>query len=93
LSNEIRKVGEESEAVITRAEDLNLPYPSKGSRGMRLYFDVLPKSGVPFHSETHALIVETSMEKYSAGKKVYVRFDPRKPERVALDSEKNKLLN
>lgn len=92
LNNEIRKVGEEAEAVITRVEDLNLLYPSKGSRGMRLHFDVFPKSGDSFPSETHALIVETSVEKYSAGKKVHVRFDPRKPERVALDSEKNKLL-
>lgn len=92
MNNDIRKAGEEAEAVILRAEDLDLPYPLKRSRGMRLHFDVLPKTGNSFRSETYALIAETSLEKYSAGKKVYVRFDPLKPERVVLDSEKNRAL-
>ena len=90
INNEIRKSGEEAEAVITRVDDLDLPYPLKGSRGMRLYFDVTPKNGSVFQSETYALIVDTALEKYSAGKKVYVKFIPHKPERVALDSERNK---
>jgi len=93
MNNEIRRVGEEAEAFITRVEDLNLPYPLKGSRGLRLYFDVVPKSGAAFSSETHALILDTALVKYSEGKKAYVKFDPRKTERVALDSEKNRLLS
>lgn len=90
MNNDVRKTGEEAEAVILRAEDLNLPYPSRGSHGMRLYFDVFPKSGNSFRSDTYALIADTSMEKYSAGKKVFVRFDPLKPERTVLDTERNR---
>lgn len=93
MNNEIRKAGEEAEALITHVEDLNLPYPLKASRGVRLNFDVLPKSGSAFRSETYALIADASLAKYSTGKKVYVKFDPRQPEKAVLDSEKNKLLS
>jgi hypothetical protein len=92
VNDEIRKVGEGADAVITRVDDLNLEYPLKGSRGMRLYFDVTPASGAVFQSETYALIASTALEKYSVGKKLYVKFDPNKPDRVALDTEKNKSI-
>ncbi|MBI3170382.1 MAG: DUF3592 domain-containing protein [Chloroflexi bacterium] len=92
INDEIRKLGEGAEAVITKVDDLDLPYPLKGSRAMRLYFDITPKSGAVFQSETYALITDTALGKYSVGKRIYVKFDPRKLERVALDSEKNKSL-
>lgn len=92
LNNEIRKSGEEAEAIITRVEDLNLEYPLKGSRAMHLWFDVMPRSGPTFQSETDALIANTALGKYSAGKKVHVKFDPRNPGRAALDGEKNKSI-
>lgn len=92
LNNEIRKSGEEAEAIITRVKDLNLEYPLKGSRAMHLWFDVMPRSGSAFQSETYALIANLSLEKYSAGKKIHVKFAPHNPGRVALDGEKNKLI-
>ena len=74
-------------------DDLDLPYPLKQSRGMRLYFDVIPQNGEPFRSEGDALIAEIALEKYSAGTKVFVRYDPQNPERAVLDTERNKSLS
>ncbi|MBL8092409.1 MAG: hypothetical protein JNJ43_18900 [Anaerolineales bacterium] len=59
---------------------------------MRLEFKVTPTSGPSFQSEGHFLIGDSAVEKYSVGKKVYVRFDPSHPEKVVLDSERNKSL-
>ncbi|MCB0103301.1 MAG: hypothetical protein H6635_07105 [Anaerolineales bacterium] len=92
-SNELKKNGLQAEAVITRVDDLDLPYPLKQSRGMRLYFDVIPQNGEPFRSEGDALIAEIALEKYSAGTKVFVRYDPQNPERAVLDTERNKSLS
>jgi hypothetical protein len=38
------------------------------------------------------LIVEASLQKYSVGRKVYVRFDPRQQQRAVLDTERNKSI-
>ena len=51
----------------------------------RLTFEVTPQIGEPFKAETQAAIIDTSREKYSAGKKVYVRYDPNNKAQVALD--------
>lgn len=92
FNEELKKTGEPAEAVILRAEDLDLPYPAKGSRAMKFYFDVFPASGASFKSEANALIGGAAVGKYSAGKRVYIRFDPRQPERAVLDTERNKTL-
>ena len=91
-NEELKKTGVQAEAIITGVDDLNLPYPLKKGRAMRLYFDVIPRSGSVFRAEAHALIGDAAIEKYSVGKMVYVRFDPGKPERAVLDSEHNKLI-
>ncbi len=91
--NEDLKIrGEQAEAIITRVEDLSLPYPQKNSRAMHLYFDVEPKNGPVFQAEGNALIVTTSLKKYSVGKRVYVRYDPQQPEKAVLDTLRNKSL-
>lgn len=91
--NEDLKInGEPAEAVITRVDDLNLPYPLKKSRAMHLYFEVHPAAGLPFQAEGDVLIVETSLQKYSVGKKVFVRYDKHNPKWAILDSERNKSL-
>lgn len=92
-NEELKKRGEPAEAVITRVDDLELPYPAKGSRAMRIEFKITPVSGASFASEGNFLIGDSAIEKYSVGKKVYVRFDPLKPENAVLDSERNKLIN
>lgn len=91
-NEELKKTGQQAEAIITRVDDLNLPYPLKGSRAMHMWFDVTPKTGFVFQAEANALITETSLEKYSIGKMVYIRFDPHKPERAVLDTEKNRAI-
>jgi len=80
----IKARGEEAKAIISRVDDLNLQYSSQNARAMRLFFDVMPGSGSAFKSETNAWIGEASLEKYSVGKSVYVRFDPHKTEISAL---------
>jgi len=81
-----------AEAVIARVDDLNLPYPWKKARAMHIYFDVMPKNGFTFQSEGDFLIGDGAGEKYSVGKKIYVRYDQQNPKRVALDSAQNKNL-
>jgi hypothetical protein len=85
----LAKSGEQVEAVITRMDDVNLMYPMVKSRGIRFYLDVKPSSGVAYHAEVKSLIPEASLQKYSVGKIIYVRFDPLKPERVILDRKRN----
>jgi len=91
-NEELKKRGQPAEAVITRVEDLELPYPAKKSRAMRIEFDVMPTTGAKFQSEGNFLIGDVAIEKYSVGKKVYVRFDPLNPKIAVLDSERNKSL-
>jgi hypothetical protein len=51
----------------------------------RLTFEVMPRVGEPFIAETQAAIADTSREKYSAGKMVYIRYDPANKAQAALD--------
>lgn len=93
MNADIKKTGEQAEAVITQVEDLDLPYPAVyPSKGMRFWLNVTPKTGAVFTAELDAIIAEQSINKYSAGKKVYVRFDALNPQRVVFDSERNKSL-
>ncbi len=91
-NEELKKTGVQAEAIITGIDDLNLPYPLKKGRAMHLYFDVMPRGGSAFRAEGNVLISDAALEKYSVGKTVYVRFDPRQPERAVLDSERNKSI-
>jgi len=91
MNDQIRKIGEEADAVIIKVEDLGLDYPNKSGRAMRFFLKVTPKSGLTFDAETHALIGYTAMEKYSEGRKLFVKFT-QNPVRVAFDSERNKLI-
>lgn len=89
----IKKTGEKAEGVITNVEDLNLPYPAVyPSKGMRLQVNVTSNEGSTFLADIDAIISEKSIEKFSVGKKVFVRFDPRDLKRVVLDTERNKKL-
>ncbi len=89
----VKKTGEKAEGVITNVEDLNLPYPAVyPSKGMRLQVNVTPNEGSTFLADIDAIISEKSIEKFSVGKKVFVRFDPRNLKRVVLDTERNKKL-
>lgn len=91
--NEDLKIrGEQAEAVITRVDDLDLPFPSKNSRAVHICFDITPKSGFPFQAEGDVLIGETAIAKYSVGKKVFVRYDLQNPTWAVLDTERNKSI-
>jgi len=89
-NEDLNKNGGQTEAIITRMDDVNLIYQMAKSRGIHFYLDVKSKSGVIYQAEVNALIPETSLQKYSVGKTIYVRFDPLKPERVVLDIKRNR---
>lgn len=89
-NEEIKKTGEQAEAVITRVDDLNLFYPVKKGRAMHLCFDVAPKTGPVFQAEGDFLILDSAIGKYTIGRKVFVRFDPLDPKKAVLDTERNK---
>lgn len=91
-NEELKKYGEQSEAIITRVDDLDLPYPKRNSRAMHLSFEVTSVAGDKFQAEGDSLMVETSLKKYSVGQTVFVRFDPQNPKRAVLDTERNKAL-
>ena len=91
-NEELKRVGEQAEAIITLAEDLDLLYPVKKSRAMRLEFKVTPKFGADFQAGGHHLIGDKAVKKYSVGKRVFVRFDPQNPKWAVLDTERNKQL-
>jgi hypothetical protein len=91
-NDDLKRRGEAAEAVITGMDDLNLPYPLKKSRAMHFRLDVTPQSGPGFRAEADALISDAAIEKYSVGKRIYVRFDPLDPKKAVLDSERNKSI-
>lgn len=91
-NEELKLRGESAEAIITRVDDLELPYPKRDSCAMNLFFDVTPAAGTTFQAEGYSLMVTSAFEKYSVGKKVYVCFDPQNPKWAVLDTERNKSL-
>jgi hypothetical protein len=78
------KTGVEAPAVILEAEDLGLATQFDNAKVMRLKLEVTPKLGSPYQAETQEMIASGSLEKYSAGKKVLVKVDPRNEMRVTL---------
>lgn len=89
----LKQAGEQAEGVITKVEDLNLPYPAiHPSRGMRFQVNVTPKAGSIFLADVDAIVSEKSIEKFAVGKKVFVRFDPQNLNRTVLGTERNKSL-
>lgn len=91
--NDALKVrGEQAVAFITHVDDLNLPYPLKKSRAVHICFEVTPSVGTVFRAEGDVLIGESAFDKYSVGKKVFVRFDPQNTQWAVLDSERNRNL-
>ncbi len=82
--NQLRQTGEEALAVIKKVEETNLH--AEGGSLLRFTFDVTPKVGEPFTAETQAAVADASRQKYSVGKKVYVKYDPYGDKKqVALD--------
>lgn len=81
---QLRKTGEEARAKILTVSDMNIRVDGGGSM-FRLTFEVTPRTGEPFKAETQAAIADASREKYSAGRMVYVRYDPNNKAQVALD--------
>lgn len=81
---QLRRTGEEAEATILTVVDLNIRVGDSAAM-MKFTCDVKPRFDAPFRAETQAAVVDTSREKYSAGKKVYVRYDPANKQQVALD--------
>lgn len=81
---QLRKTGEEAKAKILTVTDMNIRVDGGGSM-LRFTFEVTPKIGEPFKAETQSAIADASREKYSAGKMVYVRYDPNNKAQVALD--------
>jgi hypothetical protein len=81
---QLRTTGEEAMARILTVEEMNIRV--EGSASMfKLTFEVTPRIGEPFKAETQTAILDASREKYSAGKMVYVRYDPANKAQVALD--------
>jgi hypothetical protein len=81
---QLRQTGEESLSRILTVSDMNMRVGDNGSM-FRLTFEVTPAVGAPFKAETQAAIVDSSREKYSVGRMVYVRYDPNNKAQVALD--------
>jgi hypothetical protein len=84
----IRETGEKASAIILEAEDMELANVVEKDHLqqtiMRLKLDVTPQNGESYKAETQALFANSSLGKYTAGKKVYVKFNPQDKTQVAL---------
>lgn len=81
---QLRKTGEEAEAVILSVQDTGMRVEGGGSL-RRFKFEVTSRFDGTFEAETQAAIADVSRDKYSVGKKVYVRYDRANKAQVALD--------
>lgn len=81
---QLRKTGEEAEAVILSVQDTGMRVEGGGSL-RRFKFEVTSRFDGTFEAETQAAIADASRDKYSVGKKVYVRYDRANKAQVALD--------
>ena len=81
---QLRKTGEEAQAKIVTATDMNMRVGDNGAM-VRFTFEVMPYSGEPFQAESQAAIADSSRYKYSVGKTIYVRYDPANKAQVAID--------
>lgn len=81
---QLRKTGEEAEAVILAAQEMGMRVEGGGSM-FRLKFEVTSRFDGTFEAETQAAIADVSRDKYAVGKKVYVRYDRANKAQVALD--------
>jgi hypothetical protein len=88
----LREHGVPAHGVIVQADDLQLPYPARNSTAMLLHLEVTPQGGAPYQASIPALIGVPALAKYSAGRQVHVRIDPRDPSRFVLDSARNRSL-
>lgn len=86
----IRETGEEAEALILEAEDLDLhgrlekEFNLAKGHYMRYKVEVSPNSGAPYLAEFQSLIKPSSLPKFEVGKKCYVKFDPQDRSQVCL---------
>ncbi len=80
----LRQQGEEAEAVILAAQEMGMRVEGGGTM-MRFKFEVTTRFDGKFEAETQAAVADASREKYSVGRKVYVRYDPANKAQVALD--------
>ena len=84
----IRETGEEAEALILEAEDLDLhgrlekEFNLAKGHYMRYKVEVFPKAGSSYFAEFQSLIKPSSLPKFEIGKKCYVKFDPIKRSRL-----------
>jgi hypothetical protein len=78
------KTGVEAPAVIIEAEDLDLAHQFENTKVMRLKLEITSELGSPYQAETQAMIATASLGKYSVGKKVIIKYDPRDSTRVTL---------
>lgn len=87
-NKEIRQTGVEALAIILEAEDLKITNPVEKDHLqqtiMRLKLEVTSKDSSNYQAETQGLIANTSLHKYSVGRKVYVKFNPLDRTQVAL---------
>jgi hypothetical protein len=86
----IRETGEEAEALILAAADLNLhvklekEFNTAKGHYMLYKVEIYPKTGDPYKAEFQALIKTSSLPKFEAGKKCYVKFDPQDRSQVCI---------
>lgn len=88
----LRESGSPADATIVQVDDLLLPYPKRESVAVRLHVDVTPPGANTYRATIPALIATSAGAKYSAERAVFVRCDPGDPQRVVLDSARNRDL-
>lgn len=80
----LRQTGDEAEARVLTVMDTSIRIGGQASM-LRFSLEVFPKDRPAFRAETQNAISDATRKKFMPGSFVYVRFDPRDTNEVALD--------
>lgn len=80
----LRQTGDEAEARVLTVMDTSIRIGDQASM-LRFSLEVFPKDRPAFRAETQNAISDATRKKFMPGAFVYVRFDPRNTNEVALD--------
>jgi len=82
--SKLLKTGESAKATILEVSDTNMTVNENPV--VKLKLRVQPKAGAPFEAEARTLISRLQVGYYQPGQIVNVKYDPNRPENVAVES-------
>jgi hypothetical protein len=76
--------GARAEATVIDARDTGVTVNNEPL--IDLHLEIRPQEGEPFRTQKRIVVSKLQMGAFYAGMCIHVRFDPRKPRRVAIET-------